>query len=278
MKDKVCLVTGATSGIGAMTALELARQDATVVLVGRDLYRCEQSVDMIRQSFPLAKISFLQADLSSQAQIHQLAAKYKAKFENLDVLVNNAGGFFYNRQNSVDGIEMTFALNHLNYFLLTHLLMDRLESSLTARIINVSSNAHKGYEIKFDDLQSEQRYSGLKAYGMSKLANILFTYELSRKLKNTNIAVNAVHPGLVSTNIGNNSGWLIGKIWSYITRNSLTPAQGALTNIYLASAKEIEGISGKYFIEQEAVRSSDASYDMQNACKLWDISAKMVDL
>ena len=278
MREKICMVTGATAGIGFVTALELARKGATVILVGRDSVRCEQSVEMIRQAIPFAKTAYMLADLSSQAEIYRLAEHVKVNFRHLDVLVNNAGGFFLKRQLSVDGIEMTFALNHLSYFLLTHLLMECLEASSSARIVNVSSNAHKRHLLNFDNLQSTSRYRGLKAYGRSKLANIMFTYELARRLEGTHITVNALHPGLVSTNIGNNNGWLISRIWSFITRNGLTPEQGALTNIYLASAPEVEEISGKYFIKEKSVRSSDASYNLLSAQKLWDISAKMVKL
>jgi len=278
MKNKICMVTGATAGIGYVTALELARQEAEVILVGRNPIRIQQSVKKIRQVVSGAKINFLLADLSSQTQIHQLVEVFKTEYKRLDVLVNNAGGYFLKRQLSVDGIEMTFALNHLSYYLLTHLLMDCLEASKAARVVNVSSNAHKKQLLNFDDLQSVRRYNGLKAYGRSKLANILFTYELDRRLEATAINVNALHPGLVSTNIGNNNGWLVSKIWSYITRNGLTPEQGARTNIFLASAPEVEGVNGKYFVSEKAVPSSDASYDLESARHLWEISKQMVTL
>ncbi len=278
MKNKICMVTGATAGIGYVTALELARQEAEVILVGRNPIRIQQSVEKIRQVISGAKISFLLADLSSQTQIHQLAEVFKTEYIRLDVLVNNAGGYFLKRQLSVDGIEMTFALNHLSYYLLTHLLMDCLEASKAARVVNVSSNAHKKQLLNFEDLQSVQRYNGLKAYGRSKLANILFTYELDRRLEATAIKVNALHPGLVSTNIGNNNGWLVSKIWSYITRNGLTPEEGARTNIFLASAPEVEGVTGKYFVREKDVPSSDASYDLESARHLWEISKQMVTL
>jgi len=278
MKNKICMVTGATAGIGYVTALELARQEAEVILVGRNPIRIQQSVKKIRQVVSGAKINFLLADLSSQTQIHQLVEVFKTEYKRLDVLVNNAGGYFLKRQLSVDGIEMTFALNHLSYYLLTHLLMDCLEASKAARVVNVSSNAHKKQLLNFDDLQSVRRYNGLKAYGRSKLANILFTYELDRRLEANAIKVNALHPGLVSTNIGNNNGWLVSKIWSYITRNGLTPEQGARTNIFLASAPEVEGVTGKYFVREKAVPSSDASYDLESARHLWEISKQMVTL
>lgn len=278
MQEKICMVTGATSGIGEVTALELARQGAIVVLVGRDRERSEKVVLKIREEIPATNVQYLLADLSSQAEIHRLAEEFKTKFDRLDVLVNNAGGFFFKRKLSVDGIEMTFALNHLSYFLLTHLLMDSLKASAAARVVIVSSNAHKKHQLNFKDLQNEYRYHGLKAYGRSKLANILFSYELARQLNNTDIAVNAVHPGLVSTNIGNNNGWLISKIWSFITRNELTPEDGALTNIYLACSPEVEGVSGKYFVREEAVCSNPASYDLASAHLLWEISNQMVNL
>ena len=278
MKDKICMVTGATTGIGEVTALELARKGAVVVLVGRDQVRSEVAVSKIRQEIANSKVYYLLSDLSSQAQIRKLGEVFNNQFDHLDVLVNNAGGFFFKRQLSVDGIEMTFALNHLNYFLLTHVMMDALKASVAARVINVASNAHKKNQMNFDDLQSAHRYNGLKAYGRSKLANILFSYELARRLENTAITVNALHPGLVSTNIGNNNGWLISKIWSLITRKGMTPEQGALTNIYLASAPELEGVNGKYFVREKAVFSNDASYDLKSARRLWEISERMLNL
>jgi len=278
MKDKICMVTGATTGVGEVTALELARKGAVVVLVGRDQVRSEVAVSKIRQEIANSKVYYLLSDLSSQAQIHQLAEAFRAKFERLDVLVNNAGGYFFKRQLSVDGIEMTFALNHLNYFLLTHVMLDLLEASAAARVVNVASNAHKEHQLNFDDLENAYRYNGLKAYGRSKLANILFTYELARRLEDTAITINALHPGLVSTNIGNNNGWLISKVWSFITRKGLTPEQGARTNIFLASSAEIANISGKYFVGDKAVFSNRASYDLESARRLWVISKQMVKL
>jgi len=278
MKDKICMITGATAGIGEVTALELARQGAVVILVGRDPVRTESTVSKIRQEITNAKVHYFLADLSSQAQIRKLAKTFNNQFGHLDVLVNNAGGFFFKRCLSVDGIEMTFALNHLNYFLLTHVMMDALKASVAGRVVNVASNVHRKHQMNFDDLQSAHRYNGLKAYGRSKLANILFSYELARRLENSTITVNALHPGLVSTNIGNNNGWVISKIWLFITRKGMTPEQGALTNIYLASAPELEGVNGKYFIRGKDVFSNDASYDLVSARRLWEISERMVNL
>src|SRR5687768_6952035 len=204
MNGKICLVTGGTNGIGKSTALELARMGATVVIVGRDAQKTSQVVEEIRAASGNKNVDSLLADLSSQQEVRRLANEFKSKYSHLHVLLNNAGGFFMRRQLSVDGIEMTFALNHLAYFLLTNLLLDTMKASSPARIINVSSDAHAGGKIAFDNLEGEREYSA-STYGNSKLANILFTVELSRRLEGTGVTVNALHPGFVSTGFGKNN-------------------------------------------------------------------------
>ncbi len=266
MIGKICLVTGATDGIGKVTARVLAERGATVVGVGRDPAKIEATLAEVGHT--PGSLEFLTADLSSQAQIRALAAEFKRKYDRLHVLVNNAGALFSSYRESVDGIELTFALNHLAYFLLTQLLLDTITASAPARIINVASDAHEGSVINFDDLYYRRQYSGWTAYGASKLANILFTYELARRLGGTGVTVNAVHPGFVDSNFQRAAGLNM--------RGHLTPEEGAHTQVWLATTPEIEGVTGKYFVRRRDTRSSDVSYDEKVARRLWDMSAEMV--
>jgi NAD(P)-dependent dehydrogenase (short-subunit alcohol dehydrogenase family) len=281
LKGKVCLVTGATAGIGEVTACELARMGATVVGVGRNRQKCDASAAHIKSATGNPNVEYLLADLSVQAQVRHLAAEFRAKYDRLDVLVNNAGAFYATRQESSDGIELTFALNHLAYFLLTNLLLDLLIASAPARIVNVSSGAHAPAVINFDDLQGKEKYSGWGAYAQSKLANILFTYELARRLEGTSVTANALHPGFVATNFAhNNNQGILGKVivlgMQGIQRLfARTPEKGAETVIYLAASPEVEGVTGLYYTDKEAVKSSTASYDLATAARLWQISEKM---
>jgi NAD(P)-dependent dehydrogenase (short-subunit alcohol dehydrogenase family) len=273
------MVTGATSGIGAVTALELARLGGRVVIVGRSPERCEATVARIRQATGNPDVEYLLADLSSQAQIRSLARQFPEKYERLDVLVNNAGGVFLHRRVTVDGYEMTFALNHLNYFLLTLLLLDWLKASAPARIVNVASNSHRGKRLDFDDLQGEKRYNGMRAYGQSKLANVLFTYELARRLEGSGVTANALHPGFVYTEIWDTlNPWLRPLVAGVIRLVALPPEEGAKTSIYLATSPEVEGVNGKYFTLQKQVTSDPASYDEAAARLLWERSLQMVGL
>jgi NAD(P)-dependent dehydrogenase (short-subunit alcohol dehydrogenase family) len=224
------------------------------------------------------KVNGLVADLSSQASVRQLAAEFLEGYERLDILVNNAGAFFARRQVSVDGIEMTLALNHLGYFLLTHLLLDRLKDSAPARIVNVSSGAHVAARLNLDDLENQRGFSGWKAYGESKLANIYFTYELARRLDGSGVTVNALHPGFVATNFGVSNGGLLAPVFRLFQLAAITPQEGAQTTLYLAASPEVEGVTGQYFDRCKAVRSSGVSYDPQIARRLWEISAEMTGL
>jgi len=273
------MITGANAGIGKITALELAKQGAQVVMVARSQARgAEAQADVITASGN-RDVHLLQADLSSQAEIRKLAAQFKRDFTRLDVLVNNAGAFFNRRQFSVDGFEMTFALNHLGYFLLTHLLLDALQASAPARIINVSSDAHRGAKIDFDDLQAERGYAGFRVYGISKLANVLFTYELARRLEGTGVTANALHPGFVATNFGRNNGFVVDKLFGLLGRFfAKSPQEGAETSIYLAASPAVAGVTGQYFVDKKAVKSSPASYDADAARRLWEISEELVGL
>jgi NAD(P)-dependent dehydrogenase (short-subunit alcohol dehydrogenase family) len=267
---KICMVTGATSGIGAVTARELARLGGTVVVVGRNAGRCAREVQRMQRAGGHAEA--LVADLSSQAQVRRLAEQFASRYGRLDVLVNNAGSLFTHRQVTADGLEMTFAVNHVSAFMLTLLLIEQLGASSSARVVNVSSVAHAGREIDFENLQGEKRYNRIEAYGRSKLANLLFTYELARRLKGTRVTANALHPGIVATNLGADRGWLRARVRNLLERGMLTPEQGARTSIYLATSPEVEGVSGRYFQECREVRSSDASYDEAAAARLWRIS------
>lgn len=276
------MVTGATSGIGKATALALAQQGATTIVVGRNQKRCRQTINRIKNKTGNSLVEYLLVDLSSQRDIRQLSDQFKKKYQHLDVLINNAGAKILSRQVTVDGYEMTFALNHLAYFLLTNLFLDLLKKSGKARIINVSSGAHGGCSgIKYDDLQSEKGYIGKQAYAQSKLANVLFTYELSRRLEGTGVTVNALTPGGVATNFCKNNGWIswLKHVTAHLkARDLIGPKEGAKTSVYLAISPEVEGVTGKYFSNQKPVRSSDASYDKEAAERLWNVSLELTGL
>ena len=276
MQGKTVIVTGATSGIGYVAARELARKGAQIVLVSRSAEKCAQSVEKIKQETGNSRVEFIPADLSTNAGVQEVAHEFKKRHTRLDVLLNNAGAMFLSRQVSGDGIEMTLALNHLNYFHLTILLLDVLKASNPARVVNVASNSHRGGKIDFDDLQLEKGYSGMKAYSQSKLANVLFTYELARKLEGTKVTANALHPGFVDTGFGKNNGGLVKFAMGLLKPMQRRPDQGAQTSIYLASSPEVEGVSGKYFFDSKPVESDPASYNKSTAEKLWNVSLEMM--
>ncbi len=278
MQGKTCLVTGANAGIGKETALALAQMGAVVVMVARSPERGMAALDEVRSRSGSQRVELLSADLSSQASIRQLAADFKAKYDRLHVLVNNAGAVFMQRQESVDGLEMTFALNHLGYFLLTNLLLDVLKASAPARIINVSSGAHQGGRINFNDLQRQQSYSGFGAYSTSKLANVLFTYELTRRLEGSGVTTNCLHPGFVRSEFAKNNGRLARLSMLLLRPLTISPAQGAETSIYLASSPDVTDVAGRYFVKKKAVKSSAASYDTAVARQLWNVSATLTGL
>jgi len=277
MDGKICLVTGGTAGIGLVTARSLAEQGAQVIVVGRDRRKGEAAAAAPGGNRPGA-VTFAAADLADQGEVRRLADELGARLPRLDVLVNNAGAMFGRRALSADGIEMTFALNHLGYFLLTHELLPMLRAAPRARIVNVASRAHRGVNLHFDDLQHERRYYGWIAYKRSKLANLLFTYELARRLEDTRVTANALHPGFVATDIGVANRLLAGVVWRAVALAAITPEQGARTSIHLASAPEVEGVSGEYFVKGRQQRSSDVSYDREAATRLWDISAELTGI
>jgi NAD(P)-dependent dehydrogenase (short-subunit alcohol dehydrogenase family) len=279
LSGKVCLVTGATAGVGLVTARALAQRGATVCIVGRNRQRSEAAVRQIQDSTGSQPVEFLLGDLSSQSDIRRLAQEFQGRHARLDVLVNNAGGMFLIRQESVDGIEMTLALNHLAYFLLTNLLLDLLKSSAPARVVSVASQAHRfAPRIDFDDLQRRKSYGGFRVYAESKLANVLFSAELARRLAGTGVTSNALHPGFVASNFFATPGMrpLLGRLMGLSARLfAISPEEGAKTSIYLAASPEVEGITGKYFEKQKPVIPSRAAQDETAARRLWEVSEEL---
>ncbi len=276
MTGKTVLITGATNGIGKEAARGLAKLGARVLIVGRDAQKCAQTVAELQSSTGNQAIEALRADLSAMSEVRRLADEVKARCPRLDVLLNNAGAYFDKRLTSADGYEMTFALNHLSYFYLTNLLLDLLKASAPARIVNVSSDAHRFARLNLINPHKPPVYSGFRIYGESKLANVVFTYELARRLEGTGVTVNAMHPGFVRTGFGKNNAGLISKLFGALQRFALTPEQGADTLIYLASSPEVEGVSGKYFTKRKAVPTSRASYDQTTWEALWTLSERLI--
>lgn len=279
LNGQTILITGATNGIGEITALELARQGAQVVIVSRSGPKCEQTVQKIRDAVPNAHVEFIASDLSTLSGIRSAATQFLGKYDKLNVLVNNAGGFFNARHETADGFEMTFALNHMSYFLITHLLLDTLKATAIsdgeARVVNVSSSAHRGSTVDLDDLQRQKKFSGFRAYGESKLMNILFTQELAERLKGSKVTANVLHPGFVRTGFGRNNTGIISLVLKVIQTFALTPEQGAETSIYLASSPEVKGVSGQYFEKKKAVQPDKGAQRLDDPKKLWTISERL---
>ncbi|HUI90359.1 MAG TPA: SDR family oxidoreductase [Anaerolineales bacterium] len=276
MKDRTVLITGASSGIGFESALGLAKLDAEIVMVGRDEGRTAQAAEQVRTQTGNSSVSYLLADLSSLKDVRRVAQEFKDQYKRLDVLLNNAGAVFLSRKVSVDGYEMTLALNHLNYFLLTNLLLDLLRAGPAGRVVNVASRAHYRGHVNFDDLQSEHGYNGMRVYGMSKLMNVLFNYELARRLQGTNVTANCLHPGFVASNFAGNNGWFVRFAMRFMA-GRISVEDGAKCSIYLASSADVDHVSGKYFnYDLKETRSSEESYDEAVAKRLWDVSEKLV--
>jgi len=279
MDGKLCMVTGGTAGIGYYTALEIAKMGASVIIIGRNHTKCITAIQRIKAVSGNHLVDCLEADLSSQAEIRKIIHLFYDAHDRLDVLVNNAGGFFLHRKLSVDGIEMTFALNHLAYFLLTKLLMDALKASSSARVVNVSSGSHLHQHLDFNNLQLTRFYNPVKAYGRSKLANILFTYELARRMERTQVTINALTPGMVATEIWIKGDWwmtyLINPVIKWIAQ---APLEGAQTSIYLASSPELDGVTGKYYANKQPINSDPNSYDRLAAQQLWQKSLELVGI
>jgi NAD(P)-dependent dehydrogenase (short-subunit alcohol dehydrogenase family) len=276
VNGKVAIVTGATSGIGRSTAFGLARLGASLGLVCRDPARGEETARAIREQTGNGAVDVFVADLASQTAIRRAAGEILARYARLHLLVNNAGVVNLERTTTEDGIESVFAVNHLAYFLLTHLLLERLRESAPARVVNVASDAHKFVKgINFDDLGFANGYTWMKVYGHSKLANVLFTYELARRLDGTGVTANCVHPGAVATGLGKNNG-----TWSKLLIRLLapffrTPDRGAQTTLYVATSPALEGVTGRYFANSREARSSAASHDRDAAERLWELSVEL---
>jgi NAD(P)-dependent dehydrogenase (short-subunit alcohol dehydrogenase family) len=277
MAGRTVLVTGGTGGIGGATATGLAALGARVGVVGRDRGRAEAAAGRIRAAG--GRADAFAADLSAQREVRRLADEVLAAYPRLDVLVNNVGGYWAHRHTTEDGLERTFAVNHLAPFLLTNLLLDRLRGSAPARVVTVSSGAQAMGRIDFDDLQGERGYRGQRAYNQSKLANVMFTYELARRLEGTGVTATVLHPGVVRTAFGReDSGRWMGLMLPVVRPFMKSPEEGARTSVHLASSPAVEGVSGQYFVNERPARSSRASYDETAAARLWDVSARLVHL
>jgi retinol dehydrogenase-14 len=278
MAGRTVLVTGGTGGIGRATALGLAAMGAHLAITGRDRGSTQGVAGELRAAGG-GQVEVFVADLSSQSQVRRLAEEALQRLSRIDVLVNNVGGHWNTRHVTADGLERTFALNHLAPFLLTNLLLDRLQQSAPARVVTVSSNAHAQGRIDFDDLQGERSYSGARAYSQSKLANVLFTYELARRLPATSVTANALHPGVTRTSFGAEDPGGVQRLLVPLMRPFMkAPAQGAATSIHLASAPDLEQVTGRYFANSKPKRSSKRSYDEAAAARLWRVSADLVGL
>lgn len=280
MKGQICLVTGATNGIGKQTALELARLGATVVLVARDQQRGEATLTEIAATTGNEHLELLLADFAVPASIRAMTEKFMARHDRLDVLVNNAGVHLAEREETAKGLEKTFAVNHLGYFMTTLLLWPCLVGGGPARVVNVSSDAHRQATLDFDDLQTKHYgVGGFRAYARSKLANVLFTYELDRRRGQAPVAVNALHPGFIASGFGRNNGGFVGLFMKVVVPHiAKTPAEGAATSVYLASSPDVAGVSGRYFVDCRPVKSSPASYDRDSAARLWAISEELTGM
>jgi NAD(P)-dependent dehydrogenase (short-subunit alcohol dehydrogenase family) len=278
MTGKTVLVTGGSGGIGRATALGLAVMGAHLAITGRDRGRAEDAAVEIHTAGG-GQVDVFVADLSCQSEVRRLAQEVLRSLVRIDVLVNNVGGYWNTRHVTADGLERTFAVNHLAPFLLTDLLLDRLTQSVPARVVTVSSNAHAMGRIEFDDLQGERSYSGARAYNQSKLANVMFSYELARRLHGTTVTANVLHPGVVSTSFGADDPATVQRVMiPFLRRFMKTPAEGAATSIHLASAPALERVTGSYFADRKPKTSSKPSYDQAAAARLWQVSADLVGL
>ncbi|HLN08328.1 MAG TPA: SDR family oxidoreductase [Xanthobacteraceae bacterium] len=279
MQDKICVITGATSGVGLQTAIGLAVVGARLVLIGRDPARGVAAVDMIKRRAPSADIAIHYADLVRLDKVRDLGAALHAALPRIDVLINNAGAIFQRRESTAYGLEKTFALNHMAYFLLSELLRERIVASAPSRIVNVASEAHRGATLDFDDLQSERRYSGFRAYQRSKLCNILFTRELARRLDGTGVTVNCLHPGFVASRFGDDNGGLFGVAVKLAKRiAAITPERGAATSVYLATSPDVAARTGGYYDKCRLATPSAAAQDDAVARRLWEVSARIAGI
>ncbi|HEY5339187.1 MAG TPA: SDR family oxidoreductase [Rhizomicrobium sp.] len=278
MKDKVVVITGATSGIGEVAADRLAQKGARIVFVARDRERGDATRKHLRAIAGHTDHTVHYADLSKISEMKRVSKEIADSEPQIDVLINNAGAMFGSLQLSADGLEMTFAVNHMAYFVMTNMLLERLKATPGARIVSTASDAHKGNKLNFEDLQSEKSYSSFAVYGRSKLMNILFTRELARRLVGTGVTANCLHPGFVGTRFGDQSGGLMALAIKIAKNFALTPEQGAQTIIYLASSPEVEGRSGGYYAKSRLLAPSREAQNDTDAKRLWDITAKLAGL
>lgn len=275
MQGKVCVITGATSGLGLEAAERLAKLGARLVLVGRNRARGDAALARLRGAAPGLQVSIYYADLSLMSEQKRVATEIRSAEQRIDVLINNAGALFTSRHETDEGLELTFALNHMAYFIVTNILLDRLQAAGAARIVSTASGAHVGNKLDFDDLQSTEHYSGYRVYGRSKLANILFTRELARRLAGTKVSANCLHPGFVATRFGSGNG-LLPRIGLRIAMlGAIKVEQGAETIVYLASSPEVEGFSGGYYRQRRLAQTSPAGQDFDAARRLWVESARI---
>jgi NAD(P)-dependent dehydrogenase (short-subunit alcohol dehydrogenase family) len=278
LSGRVCLVTGATRGIGRATVDRLAALNARLVLLCRRQDVGTEVADELAGAHPAPRADVVPVDLSSQRSIREAVGAVRARYPKIHLLVNNAGVIPHRRETTVDGLEMQFAVNHLAYFLLANLLLDRLSAGAPARVVNVASGAHQGGTIDFTDLQSERRYDPVRVYGRVKLANVLFTYELARRVRSTGVTANCLHPGVIATKLLADymNVPLVGSALAHTF--GAAPAEGADAIVYLAGSPEVEGVTGRYFIGRQEARSSATSYDEALQRRLWEESAKLTAL
>jgi NAD(P)-dependent dehydrogenase (short-subunit alcohol dehydrogenase family) len=270
LRGKVVLITGATGGIGKAAAFDLAGMGATLVGVGRSAPKGDLVAQELRAATGNPNIHFLTADLTSMAQVRQLAADLRSRFDRLDVLINNAGAIFWERGETIDGFEQTWALNHLAYFVLTNALTDLLKASAPSRVVNTASNAHRMGAIDFDDLNSRKSYGAWRAYNQSKLANILFSNELALRLAGTGVTSNALHPGVVKTDFGSGVRGPVSVGFNVAKEiGAISPERGAQTTVYLASSPDVEGVTGQHFASCRPVEPAPQAQDMAVARRLW---------
>jgi retinol dehydrogenase 14 len=278
LTGKTVVVTGANSGIGKATATQLAKLGATVVMACRDREKGETALAEVKLASKNPYVRLMMLDLASQASVRQFANEFESRYRRLDVLINNAGAILAKREISPDGIVTMFAVNYLSHFLLTNLMLPRLVASAPSRVVNIASNLHFNGHLDFNDIQGRKHYKSSRSYADAKLAMVLFTYELARRLKVAGITVNCVHPGVVSTNLGRNDAGLLATIMYAATPFLSSPEEGAATPVYLASAPELSNVTGKYFVDKKPIVSSQESYDEDEAKKLWKVSAELTNL
>jgi NAD(P)-dependent dehydrogenase (short-subunit alcohol dehydrogenase family) len=278
VKDKVCLITGGTDGIGKEAAYGIARQGATLLIHGRDAEKGARTVEELKARSGNQAIEFLQADFASLVDVRRLAAAIIERAPRIDVLINNAGGMFVKHRVSKEGYELTFAINHLAPFLLTHLLLDTLKSGVPARIVTTASDAHRGASLNFDDLQAMRKYSPMGAYGSSKLANVLFTRALAKRLAGTTVTATCFHPGFVRSSIARDFAPIPKALFHLMAAFARTPAKGAETMVYLATAPEVQGASGGYYVDCKLTPPAPAAQDDTAAERLWRVSEQLVGI